>query len=248
MARSIELEQVSVTTLQGKPVVAGVDLRIAPGERVSLVGASGAGKTTLLRLINGLVVPSSGDVRIDGASVRQLDGPKLRRGLGYIIQGAGLFPHRSVFENVAVVPRLLGWEESRVQVAIESILNEVNLPFADYASRFPRTLSGGEQQRVGVARALVAEPDVLLCDEPFSALDPIARREHQKLFLNLASKGKPTVVFVTHDLREALAVSGRIVLLDRGQVVIDLASHEFLTHPDPLVQRFVESATLAVAS
>lgn len=248
MPRSIELREVSVLLADGRPVLSRVSLRIEVRERVALVGASGAGKTTALRLMNGLVAPSLGDVLVDGVSIGRLDGPQLRRKMGYVIQGVGLFPHRNVFDNVAVVPRLLEWEETKIRAAIESILADVNLPFERYATRFPRTLSGGEQQRVGVARALVSAPEILLCDEPFSALDPIVRREHQTLLRELAIKRAPTLVLVTHDLREAFAVAERIVLLDQGTVVVDLSRKDFLTSDHPLVREFVESATIPMAS
>src|SRR6185436_6855519 len=171
MASSIELRGVSVKAPAGDPILHDVSLRVASGESVALIGRSGAGKTTTLRLMNGLAHPSSGAVDIDGASLTSIDLVALRRRTGYIIQGSGLFPHRSVFDNVATVPRLLGWDEARIREAVDGALARVGL--AKFGERRPRSLSGGEQQRVGIARAIVAEPSILLCDEPFGALDPI---------------------------------------------------------------------------
>ena len=239
MATSIEYRDVSVG-----PILEGVTLRIASGESVAFIGRSGAGKTTALRLINALVRPTRGDVLVDERSIATHDAIALRRRIGYIIQGVGLFPHKTVYDNVATVPRLLGWEEGRIERAARSLLDSLEIPFDRYARRFPRTLSGGEQQRVGIARALVFDPDVLLCDEPFGALDPIVRREQQQALIRLRQGRSTTIVFVTHDLSEALTVADRLVLFDAGRVVADLSAREFVTAREPLVERFVECARL----
>lgn len=242
MPSTIELRNVSVASPSGETILDDVSLRIAAGENVALIGRSGAGKTTTLRLMNGLATPSRGEVRIDEVPLARTDLFAMRRRIGYIIQGSGLFPHRTVFENVATVPRLLRWPPARIAEAVNAVLDQVGLPHDRFASRRPRSLSGGEQQRVGIARAIVSKPSILLCDEPFGALDPIVRRELQDAFVEL-DRGV-TIVFVTHDLAEALRVAERVVLFDGGRIVADAPAHEFTAQPLPLVQQFVASATL----
>jgi osmoprotectant transport system ATP-binding protein len=242
MASSIELHQVWVDAPGGDAILRDVQLRIPAGESVAFIGRSGAGKTTSLRLINGLVKPTRGEVRIDGTPLAQTDLIALRRRTGYIIQGSGLFPHRTVFENIATIPRLLKWDAARTRDAAAEVLGRVGMPFEKFADRRPRSLSGGEQQRVGIARAMVTNPSILLCDEPFGALDPIVRRELQDAFRALGSDA--TIVFVTHDLAEALRVAERIILFDGGRIVVDAPSREFVQQKAPLVRQFVASATL----
>jgi osmoprotectant transport system ATP-binding protein len=242
MASSIELHEVRVDAPGGEPILHGVQLRIPAGQSVAFIGRSGAGKTTSLRLINGLVTPARGEVRIDGKPLAQTDLIALRRRTGYIIQGSGLFPHRTVFENIATIPRLLGWDAARTRAAAEEVLLRLGMPFEKFADRRPRSLSGGEQQRVGIARAMVTHPGILLCDEPFGALDPIVRRELQDAFRALGADA--TIVFVTHDLAEALRVAERIILFDGGRIVVDAPSREFTQQKLPLVRQFVASATL----
>ena len=244
VSSSIELRAVSVTLPDGRKLIDDVSLAIDAGESVSLIGRSGAGKTTMLRLLNGLASASAGEIRIDDSSLADSDLVALRRKIGYIVQGVGLFPHRTVYDNVATVPRLLEWDEPRIEPAVREALDRVSLPNDDYASRFPHTLSGGEQQRVGIARALVFEPDILLCDEPFGALDPIVRREQQELYLSSRKERPATTVFVTHDLSEALLVAERIVLVDAGRIVADAPSKEFTSLDIPLVRAFVDAARL----
>ena len=207
---------------------------------MAFVGRSGAGKTTTLRLVNGLVRPTAGDVVVDDVPLATVDLIPLRRRTGYIIQGSGLFPHRTVYENVATVPRLLAWSDVQIRAAAEDILGKLDLPLARFADRYPRSLSGGEQQRVGIARAMIARPSILLCDEPFGALDPIVRRDLQDAFRALRSG--VTILFVTHDLAEAMRVTERIVLFDGGRVVADSPARQFSTLQVPLVQRFVEAS------
>jgi osmoprotectant transport system ATP-binding protein len=246
MPASIELRHVSVETPAGDTILRDVSLQISPGQSVAFIGRSGAGKTTTLRLINGLAVPSSGEVVVDGTSLAATDLVTLRRRTGYIIQGSGLFPHRTVLENVATVPRLLGWDDARIQERARGLLERVGLPFDRFAQRLPRSLSGGEQQRVGIVRAMIAEPAILLCDEPFGALDPIVRRELQDSFRALGSSA--TIVFVTHDLAEALRVAQRVVLFDGGRVIADTPAAAFTSLDLPLARQFVASATLAVSA
>jgi osmoprotectant transport system ATP-binding protein len=234
---SIEFRGVSVDG-----ILHDLDLRIGAGEAVAFIGRSGAGKTTSLRLINGLATPSRGDVIIDGATVT--DFIPLRRRTGYIIQGSGLFPHRTVYENVATLPRLLKWEETKTRAEATKLLDKLGLPFEKFAPRYPRSLSGGEQQRVGIARAIVARPGILLCDEPFGALDPIVRRELQDSFTAIREERNATIVFVTHDLAEAMRVAERVVVFDGGRIVADTSARELPRHDAPAVRALVAAASL----
>ncbi|HJW94621.1 MAG TPA: ATP-binding cassette domain-containing protein [Thermoanaerobaculia bacterium] len=236
MPSSITVREVFNAILQG------ISLHIDPGEAVAFVGRSGAGKTTTLRLINGLVKPARGEVLIDDVPLARTDLVALRRRTGYIIQGSGLFPHRTVYDNVATVPRLLGWSEDRIRAAASEVMTRIAMPLEKFGARYPRSLSGGEQQRVGIARAIVANPSILLCDEPFGALDPIVRRELQETFRALRSDA--TIVFVTHDLAEAMRVADRVVLFEDGAIVSDSTSLEFPRLQIPLVQQFVAAASL----
>jgi len=237
MPSSIELRGVEV---EGR--LRGISLHIDAGESVAFVGRSGAGKTTSLRLINGLVEPTRGEVLIDGVPLARTDLVALRRRSGYIIQGSGLFPHRTVYDNVATVPRLLAWDEKRIRDAASELMTRIGMPLEKFGARYPRSLSGGEQQRVGIARAMVASPSILLCDEPFGALDPIVRRELQETFRELRSDA--TIVFVTHDLVEAMRVAQRVVLFDDGRIVSDTPSIDFPKQQLPLVRQFVAAASL----
>ena len=241
MASSARIDSVTVIAPNGNAIVRDATLHLDPGEAVALIGRSGAGKTTILRLLNGLATPARGRVEIDGAPF-SID---RRRKIGTILQAPALFPHRTVFDNVATVPRLLAWPEERVRAAVNEFLERVGL--LRFGDRFPRSLSGGEQQRVGIARAMVAGPPLLLCDEPFSALDPLVRRELQETFIGLRDRGDVTMLFVTHDLPEALRVGRRIVLIDDGAIVCDAPKSEFLQSSHPLVRRFIE-ATLIEAN
>ena len=243
----IELREAVVTAFNGETILGPVSLSIATGESAVLVGRSGAGKTTALRLMNGLATPSSGEVLIGGESLRTAELTQVRRRIGYIIQGVGLFPHRSVYDNIAVVPRLLGWSDQEIEAEAKALLTFLELPFEKYAGRYPRSLSGGEQQRVGIARALVFRPSILLCDEPFAALDPIVRRELQRAVVTLRDEREVTVVFVTHDLQEALAVGERIIHFEAGRVVADTTQDEYTRSTEPVVRRFVESAIVRAA-
>lgn len=243
MASYLTLERVSVLSPDGDPILRDVTLRVESGQSVAVIGRSGSGKTTLLRLLNGLVRPSSGEVAIDGATVAG-DLAVRRRRIGTILQAPALFPHRTVFENLATVPRLLEWPEVRTLAAARELLDQLGMPFERFAHRFPRGLSGGEQQRVAIARSVIANPPLLLCDEPFSALDPLVRRELQDAFIAVRDRGDVTLIFVTHDLAEALRVGRRIVLLDGGAIVSDQPRREFLASNVPLVRRFIEAARL----
>jgi osmoprotectant transport system ATP-binding protein len=211
--------------------VAGVDLTIAAGEFIVLLGPSGCGKSTLLRTINRLIEPASGTILIDGADARAADPVSLRRGIGYVIQAVGLFPHYTVAQNVGVVPALLDWDEARIARRVDELLTLVDLDPARYRARKPRELSGGEAQRVGVARALAAEPRVLLMDEPFAAVDAIVRASLQAEIARVHRELGTTIVFVTHDVDEALRLADRIVVMNAGRIVQIAAPDALLAAP-----------------
>jgi osmoprotectant transport system ATP-binding protein len=220
--------------------VENLSLTIPAGEICVLVGPSGAGKTTAMKLVNRLIELDEGDIRIDGTSIRDQDVVELRRGIGYVIQQVGLFPHMTIAENVATVPRLLGWPKARTKERTAELLELVGLD-SDYADRYPAQLSGGQRQRVGLARALAVDPPLMLMDEPFGALDPITRDRLQLEFLRLHEEVRRTVIFVTHDIDEAIKLGDRIAILREGG---HLAQYDIpdriLAHPaDEFVERFV---------
>ncbi|ROR37756.1 ABC transporter ATP-binding protein [Kitasatospora cineracea] len=224
----------------GTVAVRGLELDVPAGRTTVLVGPSGCGKTTILRMVNRMVVPTAGRVLLDGADVAGLPAAGLRRGIGYVIQQAGLFPHRRVIDNVATVPRLLGWDRKRARARAAELLELVGLP-PETARRYPAQLSGGQQQRVGVARALAADPPVLLMDEPFSAVDPLVRAGLQEELLRLQAELGKTVLFVTHDIEEAVRLGDRVVVLREHGEIAQLADpHTLLTAPaDPGVAAFL---------
>jgi osmoprotectant transport system ATP-binding protein len=203
----------------GTTVVDDVSMVIEPRTVTVVVGTSGSGKTTLLRMINRLVEPTSGTIRLDGEDNRAIPGHELRRRIGYAIQGHGLFPHRTVAQNIATVPGLLGWDKSRIAAKVEELLTLFQLDPAVFGRRYPHELSGGQQQRVGVARALAAEPNVLLMDEPFGALDPIIRAKAQEDLLSIQRHFNTTIVLVTHDMDEAFHLADKIAVMDKGRVL-----------------------------
>ncbi|MFF4339071.1 ABC transporter ATP-binding protein [Kitasatospora sp. NPDC001540] len=215
----------------GTVAVRGLDLEVPAGRTTVLVGPSGCGKTTILRMVNRMVEPTAGRVLLDGTDVAALPAAELRRGIGYVIQQAGLFPHRRVIDNVATVPRLLGWDRKRARARAAELLELVGLP-PETARRYPAQLSGGQQQRVGVARALAADPPVLLMDEPFSAVDPLVRAGLQEELLRLQGELGKTVLFVTHDIEEAVRLGDRVVVLREHGEIAQLADpHTLLTAP-----------------
>jgi len=228
--------------VDGRAVLGPLSLAVTTGEIVVLLGRSGAGKTTALRMINGLVLPSAGEVLVDGRSTRAWDPVRLRRGIGYVIQEIGLFPHMTVERNVGLVPRLERWPAGRIKARVTELLSLVGLPPDEFKTRLPHQLSGGQRQRVGVARALAADPPILLCDEPFGAVDSIARAELQAEFKALTARLDRTVVFVTHDVREALALATRIVVLEDGQVHFSGSPQAFQESRDPHVRALGDSA------
>ena len=224
-----------------EPAVADVTLTIPAGKIVILVGPSGCGKTTTMRMINRLIEPSSGTITIGGEDNLKLNGDELRRGIGYAIQQAGLFPHFTVAQNIAVVPGLLGWDRGRIDARVEEMMDLVGLDPAEFRGRYPRQLSGGQQQRVGVARALAADPPVLLMDEPFGAVDPITRGNLQDELLRLQAELRKTIVFVTHDFDEAVKLGDKIAVLgDRSAILQYDTPEAILANPaDDTVAGFV---------
>lgn len=233
----IELDGVS-RLYQGVAAVEGLSLRIERGETCVLVGTSGCGKSTTLRLLNRLIDCSSGRIRIDGQDIAGLDAESLRRRMGYAIQNTGLFPHWTVARNIGVVPHLLGWPQARIAARVGELLELLGLPAASCADKFPHQLSGGQAQRVGVARALAADPEILLMDEPFGALDPITRDSLQNELLRIQAQIHKTIVFVTHDIDEALKLATRIVVMDQGRIVQHDTPARLLEQP---ANAFVES-------
>ena len=223
-------------------VVDDVSMLIEPRTITVIVGTSGSGKSTLLRMINRLVEPTSGRVLIDGKDTREEPAHLLRRRIGYAIQGLGLFPHRTVADNIATVPRLLGWDDARVRARVNELLEVFQLDPAAYAAKFPHELSGGQQQRVGVARALAAGPNVLLMDEPFGALDPIIRNTAQDDLLDIQRRFGTTVIVVTHDMDEAFRLGDRVAVMSRGRLLQHDRPEMLITKPaDPFVSQLIGS-------
>ncbi|HUP21144.1 MAG TPA: ATP-binding cassette domain-containing protein [Gemmatimonadota bacterium] len=218
-APAVEFRDVAWTPPGASEVLSGLSFEVGARETVVLVGRSGSGKTTTLKLVNRLLVPTSGEVRVAGRATPAWDPVELRRRTGWVIQEIGLFPHMTVGRNVGLVPELMGWEGERTRARVEELLERVGLPPAEFAARRPDQLSGGERQRVGVARALGADPPLLLLDEPFGALDPLTRAELQREFRELVHGLGKAALFVTHDLREALALGDRVGLLVEGRLV-----------------------------
>ncbi len=227
----IVLKQVSKTYDTGQVVVCNVSLEVPAGQLLVLLGGSGCGKTTTLKMINRLVEPTSGRIEVDGRDVLSMDPVQLRRSIGYVLQGSALFPHLSVAENIAVIPRLLNWPAERIDKRVEELLHLVHLPPEEFHSRIPRQLSGGQQQRVGFARALAAGPKVMLLDEPFGALDPLTRDELRNEFLQIRRQLGLTAVMVTHDMTEALLSADRIAVMNTGKLLRVGTPHELLHNP-----------------
>ena len=236
----IEFRDVAYALPNGQPLLSGLNLQVQRGETLVLLGRSGSGKTTTLKLVNRLLTPSAGEVRVNGAPTAQSDVIRLRRSIGYVIQDVGLFPHFTVERNIGLVPRIEGWPAERVQLRVEELLLMVGLE-AHLASRYPHQLSGGQRQRVGVARALAADPAIVLMDEPFGALDPLTRAEMQDMLRDLLLRLDKTVLLVTHDLNEALYLASHIVLLEGGKIAASLPAEEFMGSQIPAVQAYVSA-------
>jgi osmoprotectant transport system ATP-binding protein len=235
---AIEFLDVSYTLATGQRVIADLNLQVQRGETLVFLGRSGSGKTTTLKLINRLLRPTRGEVRVNGAA--QNDVIRLRRGIGYVIQEIGLLPHFTVERNIGLVPKIEGWPADKIRARTQELMQTVGLE-PQLAVRYPHQLSGGQRQRVGVARALAADPAILLMDEPFGALDPLTRDDLQREFLSLQKRLHKTVVFVTHDLNEALRLASRIALMEAGKLITVLAPREFLRSTDPLAAAYVRA-------
>jgi osmoprotectant transport system ATP-binding protein len=241
MTSAIEFDRVEYRHPGGPLVLDNLSLAIEPGETLVLVGRSGMGKTTILKLINRLLLPLSGEVRVEGRATSDWDPIRLRRRIGYVMQEVGLFPHMTVERNVAVVPRLEGWPEERLRARVEELMMLVGLEPKVFRDRYPRELSGGQRQRVGVARALAADPPVLLMDEPFGALDPLTRAEMHREFRRIQERVRKTVVCVTHDMGEAFALATRLGVLARGQLAALASPVEMMRSTDPEVRVFLDA-------
>ena len=231
---AILLDHVTKVYSRGYAAVSDLSLAIEPGEVLVLVGTSGSGKTTTMKMINRLEEPTSGTIRIGGRDIRKIDPIQLRRSIGYVIQEIGLFPHMTVAKNIALVPSLKGWPKSRQTERVAKLLDLIGLPSAEYGDKHPHQLSGGQKQRVGVARALAGDPDILLMDEPFGALDPITRGQLHDEFLKLQSRLRKTIVFVTHDMVEAIRLADRMAVMDSGRLLQVGTPREILAHPATL--------------
>jgi len=241
MTAALEFRNLSFATQQGRLLLSEISLQVEAGTTTVLLGRSGSGKTTLLRTVNRMVQPTSGEVLVNGKDVRAANLIKLRRGMGYVIQETGLFPHFTVERNVGLVLEAEGCPRADRVLRGHEMLQTVGLDPAVYAKRFPHQLSGGQRQRVGLARALAAEPGILLMDEPFGALDPLTRAEMQDMLRDLLARLKKTVLLVTHDLDEALYLAQRIVLLDEGKLIANLTPAEFLASNEPQIVAYIRA-------
>lgn len=202
-----------------KTVVDQVNLAIQKGEFITILGTSGSGKTTILKMMNRLIEPTSGKILFEGEELSQLDPVSLRRRVGYVVQQIGLFPHMTIGENIATVPKLLKWNQAEINARVKELMNLIQLPYEEYSNRYPKELSGGQQQRVGVARALAANPDVVLFDEPFGAIDAITRSSLQEELRNIHRQlGDKTFIFITHDIYEAFRLGSRVLIMDEGKI------------------------------
>jgi osmoprotectant transport system ATP-binding protein len=227
------------------PIISELNLAVARGETFVLLGESGCGKTTTLKLVNRLLLPTGGEVVVEGKSTTAWDPIALRRRIGYVIQEGGLFPHFTIASNVGLVPSLLGWEQTRIDSRVRELLELVGLEAGIYTDRYPKELSGGQRQRAGVARALAADPPLLLLDEPFGALDPLTRASLQREFAELSRRLGKTAILVTHDVREALLLGTRIGLMHRGQLLLVETPEGFLASDNPQARAYLDTLTVA---
>jgi osmoprotectant transport system ATP-binding protein len=242
----VEFQNVSYSVDQhAAKIIDGLSFSIRAGETLVLLGRSGCGKTTSLRMVNRLLEPTEGAVLVEGRPTTAWNVIELRRRTGYVIQETGLFPHFTIERNVGVVPTLEGWAPERIANRVREMLSLVGLDAATFMERYPNELSGGQRQRVGVARALAADPQLLLMDEPFGALDPLTRTRVQKEFKELAGRLGKTVIFVTHDVREALLLGTRIGLMSEGRLIVLATPEEFMQSDDPLARAYLETLALA---
>src|SRR5262245_37648832 len=241
MAAFVEFAAATVRLPGGRTLLDGLSLAVDAGETLALIGRSGSGKTTALKMVNALLLPTGGEVRVDGRATTAWDPIRLRRRTGYVIQEVGLFPHLTIARNVGLVPELEKWPAARIAGRVHELLGLVGLPAAEYAGRYPHQLSGGQRQRVGVARALAADPPLLLLDEPFGALDPITRAELQREFRALQTRLGKTALFVTHDMHEAARVGDRLALLGGGRLIATGTPTELAASTDRAVRAFLDA-------
>jgi osmoprotectant transport system ATP-binding protein len=242
----VEFQNVSYSVAQqAAKIIDGLSFSITAGETLVLLGRSGCGKTTTLRMVNRLLEPTEGEVLVEGRPTTTWNVIELRRRTGYVIQETGLFPHFTIERNIGVVPTLEGWAPERIANRVREMLSLVGLDAGTFMERYPNELSGGQRQRVGVARALAADPQLLLMDEPFGALDPLTRTRVQKEFKELAGRLGKTVIFVTHDVREALLLGTRIGLMSEGRLIVLATPEEFMQSDDPLARAYLETLALA---
>ena len=237
---AVEFRDVTYQLGDGRKILHGLNLQVNYGEILVLLGRSGSGKTTALKLVNRLLAVSGGNILVEGREIREWELIRLRRHIGYAIQEVGLFPHYTIARNIGLVPEIENWPKERISARVQELLALVDLG-SSLASRYPHQLSGGQRQRVGVARALAADPPILLMDEPFGALDPLTRVELQREFLSLQQRLGKTVIFVTHDLREALLLGTRIALLEGGELVALETKEQFLRSSHPLVANYLSA-------
>jgi len=241
----VQFHNVTFSLPTAANIISDLNLTVEKGETLVLLGESGCGKTTTLKLVNRLLTPSSGEVRVEDKATTSWDPIALRRRIGYVIQEGGLFPHFTIARNVGLVPVLSGWEQARTSERVRELLSLVGLDPERFAERYPRELSGGQRQRVGVARALAADPPLLLLDEPFGALDPLTRASLQREFADLASRLGKTAILVTHDVREALILARRIGLMHKGRLVLLETPERFLASDNPQARAYLETLNLS---
>ncbi len=244
----VEFRGVAYAVPEGRAILDGLTFSLSRGETLVLLGRSGAGKSTALRLINRMIDPTSGDVLVEGRATREWNPIELRRHVGYVIQDVGLFPHYTVEQNIALVPRLQKWSSDKIKARVKELLELVGLEHFEYLDRYPHELSGGQRQRVGFARALAADPPVLLMDEPFGALDPITRGELQGEFVGLQKRLGKTIVIVTHDVGEALLLATRIGVMASGKLSKLVSPHEFVSATDPLAKAYLSNLRMYEAA
>jgi osmoprotectant transport system ATP-binding protein len=241
----VQFHNVTFSLPTAANIISDLNLTVEKGETLVLLGESGCGKTTTLKLVNRLLTPSSGEVRVEDRATTAWDPIALRRRIGYVIQEGGLFPHFTIARNVGLVPVLSGWDAARTSERVRELLSLVGLDPERFAERYPRELSGGQRQRVGVARALAADPPLLLLDEPFGALDPLTRASLQREFADLTSRLGKTAILVTHDVREALILARRIGLMHKGRLVLLETPERFLASDNPQARAYIETLNLS---